>query len=165
MKHDFVCKSLQLNKMLCCFTLICLFQHNVTYSHIWLFFNQIVGHFRRPSIMCVCLCVCVRMLCTRLVTKVIKRKSLWSVERNTCFASCHSLRPSFSSHSSIYSWSWQRWKTHAVCPVGLYSCGWASIAYACMWNATTKWRRLSAASYCLFLPHYENVHHPVSHLF
>ena len=59
---------------------------------------------------CVCVCVCVSALYTRLVTKVIKRKSLWSVERNTWFASCRSLRPSFSSPSSVYSCLWQWWK-------------------------------------------------------
>lgn len=78
--------------------------------------------FKKSCSVRACVCVCVCMLYTRLVTKVIKRKSLWSVERSTCFAPCHSLHPSFSSPSSIYSCLWQWWKTHTVCPVGLYLC-------------------------------------------
>lgn len=77
-------------------------------------------------------CVCVCMLYTRLVTKVIKRKSLRFVEGNTCFSSCRSVHHSFSSPSSIYSCIWQRWKTHTVCPAGLYLSGRACIVCICM---------------------------------
>ena len=92
--------------------------------------------FLKVNFMCV-FTVCVHV-CAYKAGHEGHKEEVLAASRNTWFASCRSPSPSFPSPSSIYSCLWPWWKTHAVCPVFLYLCGWACVVYAREWNAEIK---------------------------